>query len=143
MPRGWPSDCGRSDRLSHGFRPVRRLHRWLLAGGAVAGFLAGLAACQDTLRRDRIAICRRALPAVATGSGIRFLGAGSGSAPGTVRVDYAEGTRQHRLTCRFDGAARPVEIAADGTPLSGAALYMLQRYYLDTPDAASGDPGER
>ena len=119
---------------------MKPLHRWLLAGGVVAGFLGGLAACQDTLRRDRVATCRRALPAIAQGAGIRFQGAGAGSAPGTVRVDYTEGTRQHRITCRFDNAARLVEVATDGTALSGPALYMLQRYYLDTPDAAQADP---
>ncbi|GJE38855.1 hypothetical protein [Methylobacterium persicinum] len=122
---------------------MKRLHRWILAGGIVAGFLGGLAACQDTMRRDRVAICRRALPAVATGAGVRFLGAGLGPAPGTARVDYNEGTRQHRLTCRFDGATKLLEVATDGAALSGPALYMLQRYYLDTPDAAEGDPAHR
>lgn len=116
------------------------MHRWLVAGGLVAGFLGGLAACQDTLRRDRVATCRRALPAVATGPAIRFQGAGNGPAPGTVRVDYVEGTRQHRLVCRFDNAVKLVEVATDGNALSGPALYMLQRYYLDTPDAAQADP---
>lgn len=143
MPREWPNGCAPSERDPAGGHPVKRLHRWLLAGGVVAGFLSGLAACQDTLRRDRIALCRRALPAVATGAGIRFLGAGSGSVPGTVRVDYTEGSRQHRMTCRYDGTAGLVEIVTDGTPLSGAALYMLQHYYLDTPDAAAGDPDRR
>ncbi|MET0368631.1 MAG: hypothetical protein ABW058_10715, partial [Methylobacterium sp.] len=106
---------------------MKVLHRWLVAGGIVAGFLGGLAACQDTLRRDRVATCRRALPAVAQGAAIRFLGAGSGPAPGTVRVDYAEGTRQHRMVCRFDNAAKLTEVATDGNALTGAALHMLQR----------------
>ncbi|MCJ2015702.1 hypothetical protein [Methylobacterium sp. J-076] len=119
---------------------MRRVHRWFLAGGVVAGFFGGLAACQDTLRRDRVASCRRALPAVATGGDIRFQGAGPGSASGTVRVDFAEGNRPHRMTCRFDGATGLVEVALDGAALSGPALYMLKRYYLDTPDAAAGDP---
>ncbi len=67
-----------------------------------------------------MATCRRALPAVAQGAGIRFLGAGSGPAPGTVRVDYAEGTRQHRMVCRFDNAAKLTEVATDGNALTGA-----------------------
>ena len=121
---------------------MKVLQRWLVAGGIVAGFLGGLAACHDTLRRDRVATCRRALPAVAQGAAIRFLGAGSGPAPGTVRVDYAEGTRQHRMVCRFDNAAKLTEVATDGNALTGAALHMLQRYYLDTPDAARADPGQ-
>ena len=121
---------------------MRRSHRWLLAGGVIVGFLGGLAACQDTLRRDRVATCRRALPAVAQGTGVHFQGAGPGPAVGTVRVDYTEGTRQHRLLCRFDGASNLVEVANDGTALSGPALHMLQRYYLDTPDAARDDPAK-
>jgi hypothetical protein len=119
---------------------VKLVHRCLLAGGVVAGFLGGLAACQDTLRRDQVATCRRALPALAPGPGFRFQSAGAGPV-GTVRVDYTEGTRPHRLTCRFDASSNLIEVAADGTALSGPALYMLRRYYLDTPDAAAGDPG--
>lgn len=121
---------------------MKRLHGWILAGGVVAGFFGGLAACQDTLRRDRIATCRRALPALASGPGIHFQGAGSGAIPHTVRVDYTEGDRPHRLTCRFDNAATLVEVATDGTVMSGSSLYMLQHYYLDTPDAAEADPGK-
>ena len=117
--------------------PNRRL---VIAGGVVVGFLVGLATCETTLGRDRIAVCRQALPALAQGPGIRFRSAGSG-AFGSVRVDYTEGTRPHRLTCRFDGASNLTEVAVDGTALSGSALYMLRRFYLDTPDAAQADPG--
>lgn len=118
---------------------MRLRHRLAVAAGIVLGFLAGLAACETTLRQDRVATCRRALPAVAQGAGVRFQSAGAGQAPDAVRVDYLEGHRQHRLTCRFD-AAGLIEVAADGRVLSGPALYMLRRYYLDTPDAAEADP---
>jgi hypothetical protein len=119
---------------------MNRNRRLLLAGGVAAGFLAGLATCERSLGQDRIVVCRQALPALARGPEVRFQSAGSG-ALGSVRVDYTEGTRPHRLTCRFDGASNLVEIAVDGTALSGSALHMLRRYYLDTPDAARADPG--
>ena len=118
-------------------RPARR---WLLAAAVAAGFLGGLAACQDTLQRERVAICRRALPAVAPQPGIRLLRAASGPATNTVRVDYAEGNRQHWLTCRFDAGSTLLALATEGSSLSGSALYMLKRFYLDTPDATAADP---
>lgn len=122
---------------------MRPLHRWLLGAAAVAGFLGGLAACQDTLLRERVATCRRALPAVAPQAGIRLLRAAPDPAANTVRVDYAEGTRQHWLTCRFDAGTSLVALATEGTSLSGPSLYMLKRFYLETPDAAAGDPAAR
>lgn len=117
--------------------------RWLLAGALVAGFFGGLAACQSTLQRERVAVCRRALPAVAPQPGIRLLRAGPGPATDTVRVDYAEGNRQHWLTCRFDAGSTLLALATEGSSLSGPALYMLKRFYLDTPDAAAGDPADQ
>ncbi len=93
---------------------VKSAHRWLLAAAVAAGFLGGLAACQDTLRRERVATCRRALPAVAPRAEIRLLRAAPGPAADTVRVDYAEGNRQHWLTCRFDAGATLVALVDRG-----------------------------
>ncbi|MCJ2086467.1 hypothetical protein MKK88_10750 [Methylobacterium sp. E-005] len=121
---------------------MKLAHRWLLAAAVSAGFLGGLAACQDTLHRERVATCRRALPAVAPEDGIRLLRAGPGAAANTVRVDYAEGNRQHWLTCRFDAGSTLLALTTEGRSLSGPALYMLKRFYLDTPDAAAGDPAQ-
>jgi hypothetical protein len=122
---------------------VRPIHRWLLAAAVTAGFLGGLGACQDTLRRERVATCRRALPAVAPREDVRLLRAAPGPAANTVRVDYAEGDRQRWLTCRFDAGTTLVALAAEGANLSGPSLYMLRRFYLDTPDAAAADPARR
>ncbi|GJE14122.1 MULTISPECIES: hypothetical protein [Methylobacterium] len=122
---------------------MRSTHRWLLAAAVSAGFLGGLAACQDTLRRERVATCRRALPAVVPQADIRLLRAAPGSAINTVRVDYADGDRQRWLTCRFDAGATLVALVTEGANLSGPSLYMLKRFYLDTPDAEAADPGQR
>ncbi|MGH1571745.1 hypothetical protein ACRAWG_15030 [Methylobacterium sp. P31] len=107
------------------------------------GLSRGLAACQDTLRRERVATCRRALPAIAPQAGIRLLRAAPGAGSNTVRVDYAEGNRQHWLTCRFDAGSTIVALATEGASLSGPSLYMLKRFYLDTPDAEADDPADR
>lgn len=115
-------------------------HRWLLVAAVTAGFFGGLTACQDTLRRERVATCRRALPAVVPSTAVRLLRAAPGPAANTVRVDYADGDRQHWLTCRFDAGATLVALATEGASLSGPSLYMLKRFYLDTPDAAVADP---
>lgn len=121
-------------------RPLTRIRRrWIVAIGIVAGFLAGLAACETTSRQDRVAMCRRALPALAPGPSVQFQGAGTGQTPGTVWVDYLEAPWPHRLVCRFD-ALGLVEVTTDGKRLPGTSLYMLRRYYLDTPDAAAADP---
>ena len=119
---------------------MRRGRRWLLGAAVVAGFLGGLAACQDTLRRERVATCRRALPAVVPQPGIRLLRAAPGPSTNTVRVDYAEGNRQHWLTCRFDAGTTLIALTTEGSSLSGSSLYMLKRFYLDTPDAEADDP---
>jgi hypothetical protein len=118
---------------------MRFRRRWIVAAGIVAGFLAGLAACETTFRQDRVAMCRRALPALAPGPTVKFEGAGAGQTSGTVWVDYSEAPWPHRLVCRFD-AIGLVEVTTDGKRLSGPSLYMLRRYYLDTPDAEEADP---
>ena len=121
---------------------MRPAQRWLLASGLAAGFLGGLATCDDHLRRERVAICRRALPAVAPEAGIRLLRAAPGPTADMVRVDYLDGSRQHWLTCRFDAGSTLLALATESRSLSGPALYMLKRVYLDTPDAAAGDPAD-
>ncbi len=131
-PRGSPSACGPSDRA------MRLRNPWTVAAGTVLGFIAGLAACEGNVRQDRVAICRRALPALATGKDVRFEAAGSGPATGMVWVDYLEGVWPHRLVpVRRRG---PGEVTTDGKRLSGPALHMLRRYYLNSPEAEAADP---
>jgi len=119
----------------------RKARRWVVAGGALVGFFGGLAACENTVQRQRAAICRRALPAIAeTETPLRLLRAGTGSSADTIRVDYLAGRRQHWALCRFGMGTELVGVSTDRTNLTGASLYMLKRFYLDTPDAAEADP---
>ncbi|AWN40239.1 hypothetical protein [Methylobacterium durans] len=121
---------------------TRRGARGLLLAGALGGFLVSLAACESAVQRQRVTLCRRAVPALVPGeTDLRILRAGSASTADSVRVDYAIGPRPHAALCRFNAGAELIGITNDGTPLGGAALYLLKRYYLDTPDAEAADPG--
>ncbi|WP_019902971.1 hypothetical protein [Methylobacterium sp. 77] len=101
-------------------------------------FLAG---CDSSIDRQRITTCRRTLPAlVASDLNPRLLHVGRGSAPESVRVDYALGNRQHRIDCLFESGAGLSAIRLDHKAITGGALFMLKRYYLDTPDAEASDP---
>ncbi|MDR7039250.1 MULTISPECIES: hypothetical protein [Methylobacterium] len=117
--------------------------RGLLLAGALGGFLLSLAACESAVQHQRITLCRRAVPALVPGeTDMRILRVGAGPAPDSVRVDYATGPRPHTALCRFNAGAELIAVTHDGTALNGAALYLLKRYYLDTPDAEAADPGE-
>lgn len=119
---------------------MRRSRPWLPLG-IVLGFLAGLAACESAVQQQRLATCRRAVPAlVPAESGLKILRAGTGAVPDSVRVEYSTGSRQHWALCRFNAGAVLEGIATDRSALSGASLYLLKRYYLDTPDAAAAEP---
>lgn len=116
--------------------------RGLILAGALAGFSLCLAACESAVQRQRVTLCRRAVPALVPGEAdVRLLRAGPGSAPDSVRVDYTIGPRPHAALCSFNVGAELIGVTHDGTPLSGAALYLLKRYYLDTPEAEAADPG--
>ncbi|MCJ2129615.1 hypothetical protein [Methylobacterium sp. E-045] len=100
-----------------------------------------LAGCDSSVDRLRITTCRRTLPAlVASDLSPRLLHVGRGSAPDSVRVDYALGQRQHRIDCLFDGGAGLIGLRLDHKAVSGGALFMLKKYYLETLDSEANDP---
>lgn len=112
-----------------------------LRAGIAVVLLAGLGGCESSVDRLRTTICRRTLPAlVPADADPRLLSVGRGSAPDSVRLDYLTGHQQHRIVCAFDQGAGLTGLVIDQKPVTGGALYMLKRYYLDTPDAAMNDP---
>ncbi|MCJ2107798.1 hypothetical protein MKK70_20940 [Methylobacterium sp. E-041] len=114
----------------------RRRGRGFVALGIVLGFLGGLGACESAVQRQRLSICRKAVPAlVPDETAVRILRAGTGAAPDSIRVDYVLGHYPHYALCRFNAGAVLDGISTDRTTLSEASLYLLKRYYLDTPDA--------
>lgn len=103
--------------------------------------VSSLAGCDSSVDRLRITTCRRTLPAlVASDLTPRLLHVGRGSAPDSVRVDYAVGQRQHRIDCLFDGGAGLIGVRLDHKAVSGGALFMLKKYYLETFDSEANDP---
>ena len=114
-----------------------------LRARAALGALLSLTACDSSVDRQRITICRRALPAlVPVDLAPRLLHVGRGSVPDSVRLDYETGSRPHRIECQFGDGAGLAGIVIDHKAVTGGSLYLLKRYYLDTPDAERNDPGQ-
>ncbi|MBB2964789.1 hypothetical protein [Methylobacterium sp. R2-1] len=138
MLRGLP-DGGRAAAL------VGALALWLVAGSG----------CDTALDARRATLCRRAVPALAPPAAeISLLRVGPGASRGSVRVDYrlaggsgslprAEATRPRFLVCQFGAGDDLTALTTEQGPVNGAALYLLRRYYLATPEAEAADPGAR
>lgn len=128
-------------------------------GAVLAGALLWLGigfGCEPGLDTRREILCRRAVPALLPSplpadTIVRLLRVGPGSGRGSVRVDYrlagADGTplkgeaaRVRYLVCGFDAGTDLTGLATERGPVNGAALYLLKRYYLDTPEAEAADP---
>lgn len=103
-----------------------------------------LAACESSVDRQRAAICRQVLPALAPADAtIRILRVSEVASAATIQIDYAlsgQPNRQFRAACRFGPGAELAGITTERGPITGASLYLLKRYYLNTPDAAAADP---
>jgi branched-chain amino acid transport system permease protein len=122
-----------------------------------AASLAGLcllAACGLSIDADQARVCRSALPALNPGARLTVLRVQTGPVPQSLRVDYvAESpgrpTVDRFAICGFAAAglspnkAELTGLETETGPLSGASLYLLKRYYLETPEGAAGDPGSR
>ncbi len=123
---------------------------WRLAAGLLV--LCLLSACGFSLDAEQIRVCRSALPAFNPGARITVLRVREGPAQRSLRMEYLA---QHQdrpalerfAVCRFAAeglSASKAELTGLGTeegPLSGASLYLLKRYYIDTPEGVAGDPG--
>ncbi|MET0745891.1 MAG: branched-chain amino acid ABC transporter permease [Microvirga sp.] len=103
---------------------------------------------------DQARVCRMAVPALNPGARITIIRAEPGEAPGSLRLDYAVEVPDRRpldrsILCQFAAAglspnkAELTGIIAEQGPLTGASLYLLKRYYIDTPEGVAGDPGSR
>jgi len=105
-------------------------------------------ACDSGLAVRRADLCRRAVSAlVATDALPEIQRVGNGPGDDVVRVDFRlaggpdKGKRPRWLLCRFEpGGDAFVAATTDEGPVSGASLYLLRHYYLDTPDGGA-QPG--
>ena len=115
--------------------------------GSTLGALAGCA----RIDREEARLCRLTLPVLnpdgAALSVLRTVRADDDA----VRVDYtvahAGRSRQRWTVCRFDdpplgtGPREIVALETDAGRVSRASLYLMRRFWLETPDALAADPG--
>ena len=146
-PRPDPLPHGRGSRASSSgtLRPTS------LACPARVAFLGGLAFAISgcAVDPDQARLCRSALPAIeGEGSRVEVIRTAGGPEARSLRIDYRtlrDGRTVTRYAiCRFSagtGRAELAGITTDRGQVSGARLYLLNRYYLDTPDGVAGDPG--
>jgi branched-subunit amino acid ABC-type transport system permease component len=125
---------------------------WRLIAG-----LAGLclvAACGLSIDAEQARVCRSALPALNPGAHLTVLRVQTGPTPQSLRVEYvAEPPGRPALDrfaiCQFaaeglsSNKAELTGLETEAGPLAGANLYLLKRYYLETPEGVAGDPGSQ
>lgn len=101
---------------------------------------------------DQARVCRMALPALNPGARITITRAEPGPAPASLRLAYSVEVPDRRpldrvVICQFaaeglsPNKAELTGIIADQVPMTGAGIYLLKRYYIDTPEGVAGDPG--
>jgi branched-chain amino acid transport system permease protein len=132
---------------------VRRRPVWRTIVLSICGLIvAGLTACAFGVDAEQFRVCRETLPALNPGLKVTVKGARPGPEKRSIRVEYTvqridRPALDRWVICRFAGdelATRKSELiglATETGPLSGASLYLMKRYYLETPEGVSGDPG--
>jgi branched-chain amino acid transport system permease protein len=123
---------------------------WRLAACLLV--LCLLSACGLSRDAEQIRVCRSALPAPNPGARITVLRVQEGPVTRSLRVDYLAEHRdrpalERFAICRFaaeglsPNKAELIGLGTEEGPLSGSSLYLLKRYYIDTPEGIAGDPG--
>jgi branched-chain amino acid transport system permease protein len=110
------------------------------------------AGCGLSIDAEQSRVCRALLPALNTNGQVRIRSIQGGPHARTVRILYdleqADRAPAERwVICRFaaeglsPNKADLIDVFTEEGPLSDASLYLLKRFYLETPDAVSGAPG--
>lgn len=117
----------------------------------LAGFCL-VSACSWSIDADQARVCRSTLPALNPGASITVQRIQKGPSGSSLRVLY---TAQHpdrppldrEAICTFaaEGLALNkadlIGLETEEGPISGASLYLLKQYYLQTPEGIAADPG--
>lgn len=125
--------------------------------GRLAACLLGLcllAACGLSIDAEQARVCRSAIPALNSGAVVSVERIQAGPAPRSLRVTYLarypERPPLERFAiCRFAAEGLSINKAeltgleTEEGPISGASLYLLKHYYLETPEGVAADPGSR
>ena len=123
---------------------------WRLAACLLG--LCLLSACGFSRDAEQTRVCRSALPAINPGARITVVRVQDGPVPRSLRVDYLAEYHDRPILERFaicqfaaeglsPGKAELTGLGTEEGPLSGSSLYLLKRYYIDTPEGVAGDPG--
>lgn len=139
-------------RLIGWITPCLRASAWAIAIFALTILAPSCSRAPDA-GQERT--CRALIPALnASNSDIRILKTDDGrSVPGRVRIDYRVqepgGVARVRLViCHFsiDGIEAPrgelIRLTTENGPVTGASLYFLRRFWLETPDSVLNTPSE-
>ena len=112
-----------------------------------------LAGCVSSLDAQQARVCRSTLPALNPGARDHRPAdrdrarAEKPAGLSTRRRVPGRPILERSVICRFaaeglsPNKAELIEIVTEQGPLSGASLYLLKRYYLDSPEGVAGDPG--
>lgn len=114
--------------------------------------LLTLSACGLSVDADQARVCRSTLPALNPGASIIVQRIQTGSDSRTLRVLYSaqypdRPPLDRYAVCTFAAAglslnkAELIGLATEEGPVSGASLYLLKQYYLQTPEGVAADPG--
>ncbi len=134
-------------------RQIPRRVRRTVRTAALAGLVGIVGACGVSVDAEQVRICRIALPALnPEGGRITVLGARPGRETGSVRIEYRverpdRTPVQRHVVCGFAaeglraGRSELVSLSTERGPLSGASLYLLKRFYIETPEGVRNDPG--
>lgn len=117
----------------------------------LAGFCL-LAACSWTIDADQARVCRSTLPALNPGAAIAVQRIRKGATANSLRVDYTvqypeRPPLDRNATCTFAAEGLAISKAdligleTEEGPISGASLYLMKQYYLQSPEGIAADPG--
>jgi branched-subunit amino acid ABC-type transport system permease component len=113
-----------------------------------------LVACGLSIDAEQARVCRSALPALNSGATISVERMQAGPTPRSLRVTYLaqypdRPPLERYAICQFaaeglsSNKAELTGLETEEGPVSGASLYLLKRYYLETPEGVAADPGSR
>jgi branched-chain amino acid transport system permease protein len=115
--------------------------------------VVGLAACGLAVDAEQARVCRLALPALNAEGGriavtrtVPWLEAYSIRMEYRVERDNAPALDRY-LICRFaaeglsGNKADLIGLSTEAGPVAGSTVYLLKRFYLQSPEGGAGDPG--
>jgi branched-chain amino acid transport system permease protein len=112
-----------------------------------------LSACGLSVDAEQARVCRLALPALNPDGGqIRVVRTVPWLEAYSIRVEYRvdrEGrpALERYVICRFAAEglsankADLVGLSTEAGPVAGSTVYLLKRFYIDSPEGVAGDPG--